>query len=109
VTEGKDAAIPAGDVHTFNHAQLFGPAAVNGDSGTGTFGQLSRSAAACASRPQILFDQGRESTWLPAAGLAVRESDTPPRTDNAMRGLASCDVKNQVVYPESCRNPRHCC
>jgi hypothetical protein len=26
--------------NTFNHAQFFGPAAVNGDFGTGTFGQI---------------------------------------------------------------------
>ncbi|MBZ5603046.1 MAG: carboxypeptidase-like regulatory domain-containing protein [Acidobacteriia bacterium] len=31
--------------NTFNHAQFFGPAAVNGDFGTGTFGQVVRAAS----------------------------------------------------------------
>jgi hypothetical protein len=30
--------------NTFNHAQFFGPAAVNGDFGTGTFGQVVKAA-----------------------------------------------------------------
>jgi hypothetical protein len=44
LTEGKTLQFRLETFNTFNHAQFFGPAAVNGDSGTGTFGQVVKAA-----------------------------------------------------------------
>jgi hypothetical protein len=42
--EGKTLQFRLETFNTFNHAQFFGPAAVNGDFGTGTFGQVVKAA-----------------------------------------------------------------
>jgi hypothetical protein len=44
LTEGKMLQFRLETFNTFNHAQFFGPAAVNGDFGTGTFGQVVKAA-----------------------------------------------------------------
>ena len=44
LTEGKTLQFRLETFNTFNHAQFFGPAAVNGDFGTGTFGQVIKAA-----------------------------------------------------------------
>jgi hypothetical protein len=44
IGEGKALQFRLETFNTFNHAQFFGPAAVNGDFGTGTFGQVVKAA-----------------------------------------------------------------
>jgi hypothetical protein len=44
LTEGKTLQFRLETFNTFNHTQFFGPAAVNGDFGTGTFGQVVKAA-----------------------------------------------------------------
>ena len=44
VSETKTLQFRLETFNTFNHAQFFGPAAVNGDFGTGTFGQVVKAA-----------------------------------------------------------------
>jgi hypothetical protein len=44
LTESKTLQFRLETFNTFNHAQFFGPAAVNGDFGTGTFGQVVKAA-----------------------------------------------------------------
>jgi carboxypeptidase family protein len=44
LTESKALQFRLETFNTFNHAQFFGPAAVNGDFGTGTFGQVVKAA-----------------------------------------------------------------
>ena len=44
MTEGSNFQFRLETFNTFNHTQFFGPAAVNGDFGTGTFGQVVKAA-----------------------------------------------------------------
>jgi hypothetical protein len=44
IREGKQIQFRLETFNTFNHAQFFGPAAVNGDFGTGTFGYVVKAA-----------------------------------------------------------------
>jgi hypothetical protein len=44
LTESKALQFRLETFNTFNHAQFFGPAAVNGDFGTGTFGYVVKAA-----------------------------------------------------------------
>jgi hypothetical protein len=44
LTEGKNLEFRLETFNAFNHAQFFGPAAVNGDFGTGTFGYVVKAA-----------------------------------------------------------------
>src|SRR5262249_32957684 len=45
LTETKSLQFRLETFNTFNHAQFFGPAAVNGDFGTGTFGDVVKAAS----------------------------------------------------------------
>ena len=45
LTESKSLMFRLEAFNTFNHAQFFGPVAVNGDFGTGTFGYVVKAAA----------------------------------------------------------------